>query len=473
MNLHCRILVGVLLAGMSLPHSALADAPDTCKSESALDDANAKTRIVDAFPGEAIHLRTMHPDLCPKGTPGECRSKSWLLGGDRVLAGEDCDAWTLVEFVGKKTTVGWIASGSLYDPPMTEPVLAADSKSVDPICAVALKQLNDAAPTGSHGETDFFESAINHSRGVDKLPEGVGQGSPSLWGMSIGDASIQGHALKAVQYTAGGTCYDDSIELWDRQFKDAVDIDTVLARTNDENPDNDPANWGGYTRDSLSLVGGKPYFLHYSRGDHYIKMYGFASDLSTKLVCEFANAPRRPEMLRAATDRAVCEAASQGNIEPIDFRAGGKVDLSDTCLDQGGFMAGSSCDVLKPRQLDLYNDGKPVPVVMVSYHHDSSAGCGAEVNSDSPGVLGADGKLANDWQLHLPELASDTEGRLFRYQGTTYYETRSMPGAWNQEGIDHAIWKPSASSYTRICDFSPSQYVLVKPRPIRAAGAVQ
>lgn len=99
-----------LLIAMSVDHSATAEI--RCQNPSFAYDLN--TFRPAAVVGDHGARAYFH-DLGPKCPTGECRRKSYLIPGDRVLVGAVSDDWACAAFTGgKKPVIGWLRKDQLF-----------------------------------------------------------------------------------------------------------------------------------------------------------------------------------------------------------------------------------------------------------------------------------------------------------------------------------------------------------------------
>jgi hypothetical protein len=111
-------------------------------------------------------------------------------------------------------------------------------------------------------------------------------------------------------------------------------------------------------------------------------------------------------------------------------------------------------------RIDIDNDGKLDSVGMVTHDEDSGAGCGHEFHTTWAIKLGADGNPAQNSAFNRKTLegigGDDDDVRIFRFDGTTYFEYRSGETA---DGLpSHEVSRYSATGATKICKFVPVCY---------------
>jgi hypothetical protein len=105
------VAVGQCLGGRVLaaevPRCAVTAGPSTI-------DPNA-TMVVIGKPKERLYFLSDHPDACAVGgTAHDCKQSAYLITGDKVLVGDTCGDWTVVEYSGKAGELfGWVESNRL------------------------------------------------------------------------------------------------------------------------------------------------------------------------------------------------------------------------------------------------------------------------------------------------------------------------------------------------------------------------
>jgi hypothetical protein len=410
---------------------------------------------VPGFPAERLYFHPVHPGLCNRADDTRCKPSAYVISGDRLTVSESCANWSFAEFNGKRKVTGWVATGhlpridlpegALKVPPYAESVV----KSKHPACLEAETILNQALLSG-HGE---LPSGLEDKQSLSELPAGVGPGGQT-WGGSVSRVRLHGHIFKAVGYGAGGTCHDDSMELWTPDNKTRV---SILGSNVDGNED------GGYSSETFVKLADKPYFAHITRWGS-VTLIGFDKDLSTRAICQVTALSTRHELIKSSADPAVCDAVRDNHIEgaPIDDIE--PFELSPEALrlgdgaDQLSYIRGLR--VVGRGRVDIENNGTVVDVAMVVLANGTdSAGCGHDVGTTIPIVLDADGMPTpkSTFNRKIFEYAGRGEdARLFRFRGSTYYETRSHLDA--DGSIMHNVWKFTTGGRANVCEFIPVQY---------------
>lgn len=414
---------------------------------------------VPGFPAERLYIHPTHPGLCSRADDHRCDSSAYVISGDRLTVTESCANWSFVSFDGKRKVTGWVATGHLprIDLPgetLPEPQLAETvAKSTHPACLEAETLMNQGLVTG-HGH---LPSALTGTKSLAELPPGVGPGGQT-WSGSESDVRIQGRALKAVGYGSGGTCNDNSLELWTPDFKKRI---TVVSSNVDGADD------GGYSSETLVRLADRPYFAHIARSDRSVTLIGFDKNLSSNAVCRVTVFPTRRELVKSAADPAVCQAVLASHIEGAPMEDIEPFDLSPEALQLGdgginrlGDTLAGPLRVVSRGRLDIENKGSMEVVAMLHFENGvSTAGCGHDVDTSVPIILDADGMPAPKSEFNrrvLENAGAGQDTRLFRFRGSTYYETRSHLDA--DGDVTHNVWKFTTSGRMKICEFIPVRY---------------
>ncbi|HXW74641.1 MAG TPA: hypothetical protein VEK10_07490 [Steroidobacteraceae bacterium] len=416
---------------------------------------------VPGFPSQRLYIHPKHPILCNDGGDASCKAHAYVVTGDRLMmTTSSCAGWSYVEYQGGKRTSGWVASARLPDPQRSgtgqaEPA-AAESivASKFPACREAERLLN-ASLSGSAGTRHALPSALQNQVAVSELPKGVGADADfQRWGASVADVHVDERALKAVVYGSGGTCYDDYLELWSRDFQRRIPVAG-------SNRDTDEA--GGYSSETLVTLNGRSYFAHFSRSARSVKLAGFRADLSTYPMCEVTELPVQHEIVKTAADVDLCNAvrtnqitgAAVDDIEPFELEAEA-LQLGE----KGNELLGRRATMVGRGHFDIDNDGQPDEVGIVSYENGTdSAGCGHDVDTSVPLKLNADGMPMPNSAFNrkrLEEAGSGEDTRLFSFRGKTYLETRSRIDADGDP--THDVWELSDQGRKLMCEFVPLQY---------------
>jgi len=263
--------------------------------------------------------------------------------------------------------------------------------------------------------------------------------------------------LKAVEYGSGGTCNDNSLELWTPDFKNRI----AVIGSNVDGADD-----GGYSSDTLVRLSNQPYFAHSTRSARSVTLIRFSKDLSSKAICRVIELPTRHEVIRSATDPAVCDAVLANRIQGAPMDDIGAIDLSPEALQLGEDSLDHFSNIRGPLRvvargrLDIENNGSLNNIAMLHFENGvSSAGWGHDVDTSVPIVVNADGMPSPKSRFNrriFEDAGAGEDTRLFRFHGSTYYETRAHLGA--DGDVTHNVWKFTTKGRAKICEFIPVQY---------------
>jgi len=425
--------------------------------------------VVTGFPGERLYIHSVHPSLCKGSDSDACKPTRYVLTGDSITVAERCGNWTFMSYAGKRSkTSGWVAARYDSSPDGGRGLQAESVKQGAPLipaCHEAERILNEWLNSSDPGSS-MLPPAITNSANVKKWPDGMDNGpsGPNVWSMVVGDARIADKSIKAISYSSGGTCWDQSMELWDPDHRKAIEIPTSEIDETTNEP-KDPGDGGGYSSEDLVTLLGATYFAHITRSATNVKLYGFHSDLSAASVCEVTRIPATREFVKNASDHVLCDAVLRGKVEDGGLIDRDPVDLPDesTQASTGGVQLNRPVTLVAQGMADPGNDGKLHAVGIVEYHDDSGAGCGHEYNSEWPVLLGSDGLPIGSPvnKIAYEHAGGDNRARLFRFRGMTYFETRSLE---NADGTPtHEVWQFAESGANRVCSFNQARY---EARPV-------
>lgn len=212
----------LILAAAAMPARSQDPGAPGCASE---PSATQDSVVVPGFPAERVYMHRRHPVLCVDASDPSCKPDAYVIAGDHVLAGADCAGWTRIEFKGRKETIGWVATARLPDHGPLAPadlasptaLVLARSPSRHPACLEAARLLNARREHGRPRGRFVLPSALQNTTDLKVFPKGVGS-EYHREDNDVSDALVQGHTLKAVTYSVGGTCFDNYLELWDPTF---------------------------------------------------------------------------------------------------------------------------------------------------------------------------------------------------------------------------------------------------------------
>lgn len=329
------------------------------------------------------------------------------------------------------------------------------AQSTHPAC-LEVERIFNASLRGPPVHTrTILPSVLENGTPLEKVPEGVATDAES--DVAVADTNIQGHALKAVTYTVGGTCHDDYLELWDPAFRKRVSLVGSNIDTGQAPQD--------YALEDLVKLAGQTYFTHSTRTGGLV-LVGFGKDLTSQALCSVDMMPLKHEALKSAADADLCEAVQAGTVAaaPIEDVSPYDVEPEALHLDAHGKellenMSGGF-QITARGHLDVDNDGKPDDIGMLAFGNGKDgAGCGHDVDTAVPIKLNPDGKPAASTAFNQKMIESAGAGedtRLLVFRGKVYFETRSHLTA-DAVGM-HNVWELSANGRKNMCEFIPIQY---------------
>jgi hypothetical protein len=442
------IIVSAFVGKAALAVAAAESEPPSCSLHPAAPDTSVK---VEGFPAERLYLYPKHPSLCRPGG-NDCVITAYVIAGDELKVGNDCNDWTFVSFTSKrKKTSGWVATRRLPVDLAAEVLTrhvdidtggkAAPATVSNPDCVELQAAWNQSLANGGPPSLNLDSQSVEST----DLPEGVAEFADE--NLTVADSRIQGKAIKVVSYTSGGTCHDSVVEIWTQDFSDRISPFSSSRGTGMAN----------YSGDSLLELRGKTYFSHADRGAKNISLYSFDSELTPHLACQLIRTQRVPEGIQSFKDPALCQAVLAGGV------TGAAIDDIDPVPVPASAELRGEASVVARGRLDIDNDGKPDDVGIVEYDESSDAGCGFEFHASWPVKLGADnlpvaGSALNDIANMVS--GTDTESRLFTYEGLTYYELRSRPST---DVPQHSVWRLTSGAPIQACVFEPVRYEAESP----------
>ena len=415
--------------------------------------------VVPGFPAERVYMHRRHPVLCVDASDPSCKPDAYVIAGDHVLAGADCAGWTRIEFKGRKETIGWVATARLPDHGPLAPtdlasptaLVLARSPSRHPESLEAARLLNDRREHGRPRGRFVLPSALQNTTDLKVFPKGVGS-EYHREDNEVSDALLQGHTLKAVTYSVGGTCFDNYLELWDPTFSRRLSV----AGSNRDNEVHD-----GYTSEELVDLQDGPYFAHITRGERTVTLSSFDAHLRSRPVCEVSEVALAPERVKSAVDGALCAAVLSGRISGAPVA---DVERHSLSPESFGFSEASQrfnvATVTARGRLDVDNDGQSEEVVLISAEYGaSSAGCGHDVETTVPIKVAADGTPEAGSAFNLAMVRAAVAGedtRLFNYHGKNYLETRSRADVDGDR--THGVYELSGAGRRLMCKFQSVHY---------------
>lgn len=397
---------------------------------------------VTGHPSERLTLHPDYPPSCARGNKA-CDGKAYLVAGDRVVIGARCDEWIDVQFQGKgSTSWGWVDSSRLMD------VGKADQVSVDhhpPIaaappglCEAARGKLDESLQHPDKRDAPFPLVPLKFQTPEQPLPAALQQEVGNNNSTQIADMIIRGVKVKVVNYSSGGTCTQEGLEIWTHDYSKKLY----------GNSDDD-----GYSSEDLEHYGSSTYLVHTSRNNDVL-MYGFSPEGEAAQMCSFRLVYRQTELIADATEPEVCKAVLDGKTEDVPTTKDEPIEVNAEALGTDADVPGGQWQyMLGPKaEVDLYNDGHPLPVAIATGEADSGASCGHHYQTAWPVVLG---------QNDMPDLsvkhveAEGEQASLIRFHGTIYVDASSADGS---ESPSHVVWKVTRSGINKVCTFIPVRY---------------
>jgi hypothetical protein len=466
---HHSLAICALLASLVSVPDALSEpiAEEKCATEPPTPETPA---VVTGFAGERLYIFPKHPSLCANADSTACKPKGYVLPGDQVLVSEACGNWSFMSFRGKKSqTSGWIAPQFTKGAdPGASPAYSSSHQSPIAACEDAANRMT-AWLNRPDTQDQMLPSALSNSVSMDKLPAASGGNTAgsNVWSITVSDARAAGTAIKAVSYGSGGTCHDQSIELWDPTFQKQIVIPTSNIDESTNGP-SDPGDDSGYSSDDLVELQGDAYFAHITRSVSIVKLYRFSHDLTATPACEIVRTPAQKETLMFAADSALCDAVMSGHVEDA-----GLIEIEPSILNEdtairllsGYAFGGLEVTKMAFGRADPYNDGSKHSVAMLSFGYSDGAGCGHGRGYEWPVILNGEGAPVHTVDGDPAFEHAGNDSRLLVFRGITYFETRSTDAS--DDVPTHEVWKLTTSGATKMCAFNPSRYqaVSVPARP--------
>ena len=451
--------VSVLLAFCSMlacpmyAYSQSDDADPNHECRSVREVQGDQKAVIAGMGGTHVHLFPAHPFMCADSHFATCQGKAYLLPGDEVRRGGSCEGWTLVEYRGKKnTTTGWV-DASILEPLTTSPTAPA-------VCGYVQERLNQQLKSKNVGSASgIFISPLRNVKTLDQVPDWGSNGDVG-WqtsGIQLAEARIGVHDMDVLAYGTGGTCNNSVVTLWNKEHSKQLEIQGANGSTIDNEYPNES---GGYTSQELITWHDGIFFLQFSRAAHHVRVFNIRPDLSSSFLCEMTQRPVAREPIIFASEPAICEAASTGNVQAIYPTDSAPVDERTLPVGDVGSYVGrpDSMTLSKAFLADIRNSGKPERVAMAGRYSASGAGCGGEGQSEWPVILQSDDRPDQSDPLNQQayEVAGgDDTSRLFGYGGKVFFEHRSVGGA---DSHDHEIWQFSRDGAAKVCDYVMVQY---------------
>jgi hypothetical protein len=454
------LLLLSLLLGAWLAASSASAAPPACATETA--ELSAHVANVNSERGGRLYMHPKHPALCASPDEGQCKARAYIIPGDRVTLGDECEGWTWVKYQGAmSSTVGWVETERLNiaDTRTAEP--AADSGAAAG-CATMERRLNgEAVPAGDQVDVSFLH--------LDPAPDSMKNDFSYYHSAAL--VVLHGRTVQLVRAVGIGTCHDLELSIWSEDFK------TRLASASPDEEEEHPSSAGA----SLVMLDSRPYFLGQDRAQASIKLTRIEEDFSTTPMCSGARGQREPERVAEAADKALCAAVVAGKVETISLKKK-IIDLSDdrawAKFLEHHYLPPDIRFVAEGK-VDIANTGKEERIGWAVFHENSDAGCGYDFNLEWPVVLGSGATFAADDPANaaLAEAldAMDKVGpgpgnetaKLIRYKGQVLLDVQSP---WDGDTPWHEVWKIEDGKVRTMCKFDMT---IVRLSPVTSQSGQQ
>lgn len=438
-----------------------ADTPACVTNTTLLQATTSTPAQVTGARGEHLALHTYHPQYDPRRQ--RALAHMYLITGDAVEVIANCDGFAYVRYQGTKlVSTGWVEKARLQTigVPHVRP-----HDTVAQLCAATANIVNDNGADGGSFFLARLPLAPTPTGMLEKITRAAANDDPSgdtTVGNIDGAARIvvDGKAQKVLSIEDGGTCPSNYLQVWS---DDLVKPITQTAQTE--------ANLHFGDSQELVQVLGHPLVLQTNHGDRTKKFSLASLDKygNLKTICigqrRFTQRPsdvssRWPQLCRAVASNHVT--AIPLNI--VDDK--GIVLPSDTRERYSSAFA-----LVGAARADLYNEGKPHGVGMITVHYDSSSGCGGSTDAEFPVLLNADGvadltKPTNRELIKLVTRANDLDAeglyspggaKLISYGGNVYLVTYAEPIATSDQGLTGVV-RLTATTSQQICSFQPYQF---------------
>jgi hypothetical protein len=442
-------------------------------------DPPTDTVVVPGFPAQRLYIYRKSPLLCTDTGAGSCVPSAYVVAGDQLLAGTDCDGWTYVVYKSAQATSGWVTSSALGDemnsmrPPAALFGLKATNLNAQkdgagtalnanadtskapgkggPACQAAQQLLNAYLMHPNPGPLGPLPTALQGRTPTQHLPSGDG----TEWSGDAWSVQIEGQHLTAVTYHSGGSCSNQFLELWNSNLTHRYPIAGSNADGNSDDR--------GYSSEDIVTLAGHPYFVHYSRA-LAVTLSNFTSALGSSEICAISQAPVPMQATSTNRDPSLSNAILHGDISGAPIYDIKPYDVSPESFGfgkQGGdSLSGRQLTIVARGQLDITNDGSVQYVGILSFDDGfSSAGCGHDGDVWVPIELNGDGmpKPGSQFNMKMIEQAKPGEDvRLFAYKGKTYLETRTRSDA--DDVPNDTVWQLSAQGRQMLITFIPVRY---------------
>ena len=438
--------------------------------------------VVLGFPGQSAYIYSSHPRSCAATAGQSCARAASVMSGRRLSAGADCDGWTYVAVQDHgKSMTGWMASRRLttdltavdFVSRVTAPASPAPAHatalpgasvaahpvpvaSKPPVCKAALDLLNNNGLFRKAFANLLVAPEAIVRPGVDgTLPGGslTDNVRETLEGMDgpfqIFNASIHGQPVKVVSYRDGGVqSWNDIVTVWSGDFQRLL-TDTLHSEELD------------FTQNLVSYKG-TTLLTEERHSSGNLTLCGFDAHLTEHSLCTLVVIKTEgAERVESATDQAVCEAATRGEVEDVGLDDIATYGLAFASIKRSSETSEQvpedTVEIVSVGAVDLDNDGTPERVGLAVWEPSQTAAMSEPIHMEWPIKLAKDGTPAPHAPLNLAaygHVGSNDATRVFRFHGVTYVEHRWRPG---NSQHSHEIWTFTPSGQERVCKFTTDQ----------------
>jgi len=430
--------------------------------ECARATATASRAMVLGFPGEKVRVFAAHPLTCGALPGNACKAVTLISTGTPIGAGGDCDGWTLVQDAQPTPALrGWMATRRVMvaPPDSTEkirPLLivtphlpppndgstirsAADAK----LCVAVRDDLNAGGGMGEWPSRQLPISSLPPHLAA-ALAEDAEPGSMSVLNVRLPRGSIKLVAYRG--YLSGMHEGDDIVTLWSSDF--GQEITTTRLGNND-------------LTQQLVDIAGVPVFTEENHNTEAFTVSRLVEGSSLENVCTLeVEHYEGPEVIESAAEPEVCDAALKGTVENVILSDVVPYSLTGRELSASAGAPDSSVldfDIVAVGDVDLDNDRTLDRVGWAQSEPLPNAASPDPMHMEWPVILATDGTPRPGTPLNLAASrasGNDSTGRLFRFRGSTYFETHWLA---DSRAHVHEIWKFAGSEGKRVCTFSTHQ----------------
>jgi hypothetical protein len=431
---------------------ALAQVQDpTCLMERSA--ANMTSARVLGFPGQRLYLHPQPPFECTAAGGPACEARAYVLSGQIVTAGAECEGWRYVSYEGeKKRTVGWVQSQRIAE--------AASVEGPDPWGADAAEEAKSHPVHTAAGAA--CQTVYRQLNEATALPEGPSYLPSALQGENGSTASqitVRGQPLSVVRTASGAR---SRLELW------SMDPRRLVASVGDEDPpaDEEDADVSGQyynTRDDIVSVNGALYFVNYGVGLTNVTMFRFKKDRSIEAVCNITKVPTWQERIRFAADAPLCHATLTGAVEEPKWTEIRPYKVTAAALEASVGSSNSpwftTLDVVARGLIATGPNGGSQSMAILRA---SGSTKDQEWFFEWPVIVDGEGTPATNSPFNrfvYQQVRPNDATRLFRFRGASYFERREEGPAFDVASA-HQVWAFGPTGATLMCSFVPYRFAM-------------